>query len=68
AGANPTISLTDTTAGTTTNVPVSVMQGVTSGESDLHYGNNIVAPVGHSFVVNVSLNGEKAALHFTRTS
>lgn len=42
------------------------MQGVTSGEADLHYGNNIVAPPGHSFAVHVGFRAQQATLYFTR--
>lgn len=67
AGAQPTITLTDKTAGTPAmNVDVAVMQGVGETQADLHYGNNVLAPAGHSFVVNVTLGGEQATLPFTR--
>lgn len=65
-GPAPTIKLTDSTAGTTTNVEVATMQGVTSGQADLHYGNNVIATPGHAFVVNVDFHGQQATLHFTR--
>ncbi|MHB1535825.1 MAG: hypothetical protein ACYC1D_14705 [Acidimicrobiales bacterium] len=67
-GAAPSITLTDTTAGTTTAVPVAAMQGVTAGQADLHYGNNVDAPAGHSFVVTVKFRGQQATLRFTRPS
>jgi hypothetical protein len=44
------------------------MQGIGAGPSDLHYGNNVSAPVGHMFVVTVTVHGEQAMLRFTRTS
>ncbi len=65
-GASPSIRLTDTTTGTTMALEVTTMQGVTSGESDLHYGNNVVLPAGHAFVVHVDLLGQQATLPFTR--
>lgn len=65
-GAAPTIKLTDATTGTTTDVRVATMQGVTAGQADLHYGNNIVAPPGHSFVVNVDFHGQQSTLRFSR--
>lgn len=67
-GAPPSITLTDTTAGTTTAVQVATMQGVTAGQADLHYGNNVEAPAGHSFVVTVNFRGQKATLRFSRQS
>jgi hypothetical protein len=65
-GASPSITLTDTTTGTTMAVPVTTMQGVTSGQSDLHYGNNVDVRPGHAYVVHVSLRGQQASLPFTR--
>ena len=68
-GATPTINLTDTTAGTPAmSIDVAEMQGVGASQDDYHYGNNVLAPVGHSFVVAVSLNGEQVSLPFSRTS
>lgn len=64
-GAQPTITLTDTTAGTTPqNVPVAVMQGVDAGTSDYHYGNNVTFMPGHSYTVTVRINGETAVLQY----
>lgn len=64
--ANPTITLTDTTAGTAAeSVPVAEMQGVSSGINDIHYGNNVLVPRGHAFTLVVALNGETATMHFT---
>jgi hypothetical protein len=65
-GVNPTITLTDTTTGIATRVEVATMEGVGAGQSDLHYGNNVTAPVGHSFAVTVDLSGESATLRFNR--
>jgi hypothetical protein len=68
-GATPTITLTDTTAGTPPmTVDVAEMQGIGETQADYHYGNNVVAPAGHAFVVNVTLNGEHVSLPFTRAS
>ncbi len=60
--ANPSIRLRDRTDGAVATVPVAVMQGVTSGSSDLHYGNNISVTLGDSYVVDVALNGTSATL------
>lgn len=60
--ANPTIRVVDATlAGSAAvEVPVAVMQGVTAGPSDLHYGNNVMLTPGHSYTVVVELLGQKA--------
>ncbi len=65
-GAPPTIMVSDTTADTTAPIQVATMQGVTSGQADLHYGNNVDAPPGHSFIVQVAFRAQQAVLHFTR--
>lgn len=64
---NPTITLQDTTApgATPQRLPISVMQGVTSGPSDLHYGNNVIVSPGHSYTATVTVNGETATIPFT---
>lgn len=60
--ANPSMRLRDRTDGAVATVPVAVMQGVTSGSSDLHYGNNISVTLGDSYVVDVAVNGTSATL------
>ena len=61
AGAHPTISVDDLTASTMTmKVPIAVMEGVSEGAADLHYGNNVNLMSGHHVKVTVTLNGEKA--------
>lgn len=64
---NPTITMQDTTSAGTApqSVPISVMQGVTSGSSDLHYGNNVTVTPGHSYSVTIVVNGETAMIPFT---
>lgn len=64
---NPTITMQDTTAAGSApqSVPISVMQGVTSGASDLHYGNNVTVIPGHSYSVTITVNGETATIPFT---
>lgn len=64
---NPTITMQDTTASGSApqSVPISVMQGVTSGPSDLHYGNNVTVTPGHSYSVTVTVKGETATIPFT---
>lgn len=65
-GAPPSITVTDVTANITAAIPVATMQGVTAGQSDRHYGNNIEVPTRHSFVVHVGFGGQQATLRFTR--
>lgn len=64
-GAQPAITITDTTAGTGAHdLPVAEMQGVGQGPSDYHYGNNAVLQAGHSYTIAVRINGESAALTY----
>lgn len=64
-GASPTITVQDTTAATPSqDLPVAEMQGVTSGTSDYHYGNNAVLHSGHTYAITVKLNGETANLSY----
>lgn len=60
-GAHPRITVTDLTAGGRTQVlPMTMMQDVVIGPSDLHYGNNLRLPYGHRYVVHFSLGGDHA--------
>jgi hypothetical protein len=53
---SPTITVTDTTAGTPPqHLSVATMQSVTAGEADLHYGNDIAMPAGHHFTVAITI-------------
>ena len=63
-GAHPTIKATDATIknAMTMTVPAAEMKGVTSGVSDVHYGNNVSLVGGHLYRVTVSLRGEHAVL------
>ena len=60
----PKITVTDLTAHKTVIVPVMMMQGVTGGPADLHYGNNVSLPAGHRFQVVVTVKGERATFRF----
>ena len=62
--ANPRIVVDDRTSGKRLTLPVSVMEGIGAGAADLHYGNNLAMPVGHSFVVTVTWRGERALFRF----
>jgi hypothetical protein len=59
-GAHPTINAIDTNVKNAMmiKVPVAAMQGVISGASDLHYGNNIQLIAGHIYKVTITLKGE----------
>jgi hypothetical protein len=64
AGADPTISVIDTTLKNPSpvKVPVAEMEGVSAGAADLHYGNNVYLTGGHTYEVVVTLNGQRAVL------
>jgi hypothetical protein len=65
AGAHPTITAMDTTVknGMAIKVPVAVMEGITAGAADLHYGNNVHLITGHTYKITVTLHGERAVFH-----
>lgn len=63
--ANPAIFIADLTSGSTADVPVAVMQGVTSGTADLHYGNNVAVTAGDPYQVRVTVGGTTALFHVT---
>jgi hypothetical protein len=65
--AAPSISVQDSAGGQPVTVEAAVMQGVTSGIEDLHYGNNINVFPGHTYDVTVGLNGDTAKFHTTVT-
>jgi hypothetical protein len=46
-------------------VPVAVMEGVTEGAADLHYGNNVSLAAGHKITVTVTLDGQRAVFETT---
>lgn len=60
--ANPSIRLRDATDGGTVTVPIAVMEGVTSGTSDLHYGNNVSLTLGDTYYADVAVNGVSTTL------
>lgn len=60
--ANPSIRLRDTTDGVVTTVPIAVMQGVTSGTADLHYGNNVSVTLGDTYFADIAVNGATASV------
>lgn len=62
--AMPSITLVAQSGGRPEQVPVMVMQGIESGVSDLHYGNNVPMRRGVTYVVVVRTGGERAAFRF----
>lgn len=62
ADALPSLAILDRTTGQTDVVPVAVMEGVRSGNADVHYGNNVDLAPGHELILTVTLTGEEA--HF----
>jgi hypothetical protein len=65
-GAHPKIVVSDPASNQmAVAVPIAVMEGVTQGDSDLHYGNNVSLAPGHEITVTVTLNGQQAVFHTT---
>ena len=64
----PTIGIRDKTAMTsmamTVKVAVVAMEGVGSGGSDFHYGNNVKLTAGHVYEVVVTVNKQTASFTF----
>lgn len=57
----PAITVVDNSAANmTAHVPSAVMQGTTSGEADLHYGNNVIMPPSRHFTVTVVVGDQHA--------
>jgi hypothetical protein len=44
-------------------LPVAIMQGVTSGLSDYHYGNELALKPSGRVTVTVTVKGERAVFH-----
>jgi len=62
--ASPMIVVTNDQTGLQTNVPIVTMQSVVVGASDLHYGNNVDLPSGHSYTAAVQVESDVATFHF----
>jgi hypothetical protein len=62
--AMPSISAVPTSGGTAVHVPVMVMQGVTAGSPDLHYGNNVPLRLGTRYRITARLGGEQASFDY----
>ncbi len=60
----PAITLVDNSAANMTDrVPSAVMRGTTSGQADLHYGNNVIMPPSRHFTVTVVVGDQGATFH-----
>ena len=67
-GAYVEITVKDNTTGGVYQMPdVTSMQDVVVGPRDFHYGNNVNMPAGHAYTVIVTVNGEKAVIHYRLT-
>jgi hypothetical protein len=62
--AHPTITVSDTTTGKVTHLPIVTMQGIVAGPSDFHYGNNVYLPAGDSYKARVDVGGDTATFAF----
>jgi hypothetical protein len=56
--AKPRISVVDETTGRTRKLPVAVMEDISVGAADLHYGNNIAMSPKHRYLVSVTWGGQ----------
>lgn len=63
--AMPTITIDPSSGGTAEQVPVMVMEGVTAGAGDLHYGNNVPLRTGTSYKITVRLGADRAVFKYT---
>jgi hypothetical protein len=63
--ASPKIVIVDESLkGKTTTLPVAVMEDISKGTADLHYGNNLAMPAKHRFLITVTWNGERASFRY----
>ncbi|MHB8656550.1 MAG: hypothetical protein ACYC91_01135 [Solirubrobacteraceae bacterium] len=64
ANLQPSIMLVDNSAANMTDkIPTAVMQGTTSSQADIHYGNNVVMPPSRRFTVAVTVGDQHATFH-----
>jgi hypothetical protein len=64
--ANPVITLADLTSnGRPMSIPVAAMEAVGQGAADLHYGNNVLMPADHTYLVTVVAGADTAAFQLT---
>lgn len=59
--AKPTITLSDSIV-MRTHVQAAMMRGVEADANDVHYGNNVMMPMGQKLTVKITLDGETASL------
>ncbi len=65
--AHPVMTLVDLAAGGKPRaVPIAMMYGIEEGPSDMHYGNNVTMPAGHTFKVAVTVSGQRALFRLRR--
>lgn len=62
--AMPAITLAPSSHAAPQNVPVMVMQGITAGVADLHYGNNVPMRSGSTYTVSIRLGSDRAVFHY----
>ncbi len=67
-GAMPAITVTSSSGGAPEQVPVVVMEGISAGAGDLHYGNNVALRPGATYAVTVRLGADRAAFKYTVAS
>jgi hypothetical protein len=65
ASAMPAITAVPVSGGAPEHVPVMVMQGVTAGSGDLHYGNNVPLRPGAAYRITVKLGADRATFTYT---
>jgi hypothetical protein len=64
--ANPVITLADLDSnGGPVSIPVATMEAVGQGVADLHYGNNVLMPADHTYLVTVTTGPDTAAFKLT---
>jgi hypothetical protein len=64
-GAMPAITVIPAAGGPPRLLPVAVMQGVTAGAGDLHYGNNVALRANAIYTVTVRLGADRVAFKYT---
>lgn len=63
--ARPSITVSPPAGGGTGQIPVAVMDGVTAGVADLHYGNNVALRRGGTYTITVRLGSDSASFKAT---
>jgi len=63
--ARPSITVSPPAGGGNGQIPVAVMEGVTAGVADLHYGNNVALRRGGTYTITVRLGSDSATFQTT---